>query len=289
MNRKRLSRIALRKSLDIRREAGVKPEGGINVYDLADHLDIEVRFLNVPSMEGMYSRRPGPVIVISSERPAGRQRFTTAHEIGHHVFGHGSTIDQLKGKPFDRKEDADEFLVDAFAGFLLMPKIAIQHAFLCRDWSPENLTPTRAYVLACSFGVGYSTFLHHSSRVAQVVPVSLAGKLDKTQPKEIRSRLLGHAVPKHLMVVDEHWNGRPIDLQVGDLVLSLLHVEAESRHVRRSGSTMHGPIYEAISPGIDRMAAQNEDEWVSFVRVSRAGYAGRSKYRHLEASEENYA
>jgi Zn-dependent peptidase ImmA (M78 family) len=61
---------------------------------LAEQEGVEVRFSALPSAEGIYS--PGkPVIVVSSLRPAGRQAYTGAHELGHHIYGHGEQFDEL--------------------------------------------------------------------------------------------------------------------------------------------------------------------------------------------------
>ena len=50
-------------------------------------------------------------IFISSLRPTGRQHFTCAHELGHHIFNHGMKIDELVSKKESSYND-DEFLVD---------------------------------------------------------------------------------------------------------------------------------------------------------------------------------
>ena len=83
----------------MRRRAGFSLNEAICVYDLADQLGIEVRFADIPSMEGMYCRESGPTIILSSLRPSGRQAFTCAHELGHHSNGDGTGIDQLVERP----------------------------------------------------------------------------------------------------------------------------------------------------------------------------------------------
>jgi len=42
-------------------------------------------------MEGMYYRGDPARIVIGARRPLSRRNFTCGHELGHHIFGHGST------------------------------------------------------------------------------------------------------------------------------------------------------------------------------------------------------
>lgn len=82
---------------------------------------MKVQFLNDINTEGIYATRPKPMILISSLRPLSRRAFTCAHELGHHFFGHGSTIDELKEESESVDFQPHEFLADTFGGFLLMP------------------------------------------------------------------------------------------------------------------------------------------------------------------------
>jgi Zn-dependent peptidase ImmA (M78 family) len=86
MNRRQqtLAKSAAVQALRIRASVHVKPWDAIDIFDLTQQLGVEVRFAKISSMEGMYLRQSAPTILIASERPAGRQRFSCAHELGHH-------------------------------------------------------------------------------------------------------------------------------------------------------------------------------------------------------------
>src|SRR4051812_18605233 len=114
MLRRRLAKDALWSACRVRREAGLALRSAICVYDLAQGMGVEVRFIDLASMEGTYSRVPQPTILISSLRPPGRQAFTCGHELGHHIYGHGFRIDELMSEGHGAKADGDEFLVDCF-------------------------------------------------------------------------------------------------------------------------------------------------------------------------------
>src|SRR5438874_13211824 len=106
-------------------------------------------------MEGTYLKSDPPRILISALRPLFRRVFNCAHELGHHVFGHGSTIDELQEDGQEKPAfEPNEFLVNAFAGFLLMPPLAVRRAFTLRGWRPETATPEQCFIVACSLGVG---------------------------------------------------------------------------------------------------------------------------------------
>ena len=86
---------ALVHALRLRKRIGATLRDSVSPYAAAEQLGIEVRFMDFPSMEGMYVAGASPKILLSSLRPQGRRAFTCAHEIGHHVFGHGEQFDEL--------------------------------------------------------------------------------------------------------------------------------------------------------------------------------------------------
>src|SRR5205823_1016915 len=142
-------------ALRVRQSAGLGMWTPICVYDIAEKFGIEVRFVDISSMEGMYCKNTTPLILVSSLRPAGRQTFTCGHEIGHHVYKHGTRIDEIVGRLNAKSHfDPEEFLADCFAGFLLMPKSAVNRAFAIRGWEIGSCTPLQLYTIAGLFGVG---------------------------------------------------------------------------------------------------------------------------------------
>ena len=133
-----------------------------------------MRFNNI-NMAGMYQRGLPPRIHLSA-RPLQRRAYNCAHELGHHVFGHGSSIDELredaKSQPWD---DPKEFLADTFAGFILMPIIGLRRAFSVRgsrgdlgNVAIDHMPDGRAVTLVI---VGHRTgpaLLHRQPRLGAV-------------------------------------------------------------------------------------------------------------------------
>src|SRR6202043_3855502 len=159
LDRRSLAIQAMQTAAATRAEAGVGQAGPICIYGVCETLGVNVRF-NYINMEGMYQRGAQPRIHLSARRPLPRRAFNCAHELAHHVFHHGTSIDELredaKAKPW---EDPKEFLADTFAGFMLMPTIGLRRAFSVRGWTPETATPAQIFTIACEFGVGYATLL----------------------------------------------------------------------------------------------------------------------------------
>ncbi len=279
--RKELAREALAAALQLRTSKGRDLIDPICIYDLAEELKIEVRFADIPSLEGMYSNAPRPAIIIGSERPAGRRVYTCGHEIGHHRFGHGTRVDELRPDdagppPFE----PEEFLAQSFAGFLLMPKLAICNAFSIRGWKPAEATAEQIYRISNLFGVTYTGLIHHMANSLGLLSGSYAEKLVHIKLRDIRADFITDP-KRQLVLVDKFWKARAVDLEVGDLVLAPHNVICEGRSLVQVERTAKGELLEAVQPGHGRFADPTS-EWATFVRISRRFFVGRSIYRHLE-------
>ena len=253
-----------------------------NVYDVAEKLGVEVRFLDIPSMEGVYVNGVLPSIIISSLRPPGRQFFTCAHELGHHILEHGEQYDELVGirtqiRPFDPKE----FQADCFAGSLLMPKIAVSRIFSLRQLSPKTCAPEALYVIANWFGVGYNTLIHHMAKALKILSPIRANSLLQHRPIKLRSKILGRECRNHLIIIDHLWDGRCVDTQATDILHLPPRVTIEGVCVEELEAGEKKTLARAVRPGTGRIMAL-DSSWSVRVRVSRKQYIGRGKYRFEE-------
>jgi hypothetical protein len=275
-----LAKSAAARALRIRAEVHAKPWEAIDVFDVAQQLGVEVRFTKISSMEGMYLRQDAPVILIASERPAGRQRFSCAHEIGHHAFGDGTRVDELFDPSSGAVRHDDEIRADMFAGMLLMPKSAVDHALSVRKLNPATANPVEFYRVACWLGVGYSTLAGHLHYALRAITQERFATVDRFTPKAIRESVLGKSTSEELIIVDERWSGRPVDAAVGDLLMLPPGTSTEGPFCEKRAVLTHGVLYQAVTPGIGRF--ESPSGWAAFVRVSRKHYEGRSIFRHLE-------
>jgi Zn-dependent peptidase ImmA (M78 family) len=279
--------LALDRSLDVRMSAGADVKSPICVFDLCDALSVRLKFVDL-NMEGLYVRgRDGTAeILVSSLRPLPRRVFTCGHELGHHVFGHGFSVDQMVERMEETANfDPNEFLVDTFAGFLLMPTIGIRRAFAVRGWRHQTASPEQLFTVACSFGVGYETLIAHMTFSLRMYSQAQRKLLLKDGPKSIRRRILGAESSDPLVIVDDHWQLPTIDLEVGTRVLLPRNTAVAGNHLASERQTPSGNLYRAERPGITRVTNE-KSEWAAFVRVSRYQFAGLSRYRHLEEEED---
>jgi Zn-dependent peptidase ImmA (M78 family) len=280
-----LARQALRGALEIRRRISASSSEPICIFDLAEQLGIEVVFRPESSLGGLYNKTT-QTILIPTYRPAGRQAFTCAHEIGHWFFGHGTSIDEINDVERYHEDNAKERLVDIFASYLLMPPRAVREAYSNRNWEIGNCAPMQAYVVAGQLGVGYETLVQHMRYSLRLISNTHAKQLVKTTPKQLRHDVLGADRTQRLVLVDLAWAKVAVDLQVGDLAIVPNTAKLEGRSGVVVGDHELGTIIEACQPGVSRIELPNRT-WSAFVRVSRKDFIGRSIYRHLEDPDVN--
>jgi Zn-dependent peptidase ImmA (M78 family) len=302
-DRKKLALDAASRAMKMRRRLGIGLHEVICPFDIAQSLGIDVRLHNVPTMEGMYCqmRNRPPLIVLASERPAGRQRYTCGHELGHHEYGHGVRLDELLDDAAlqalsqtqghrHRYSDPDEYLVDRFAGFLLMPKSAVDRAFAKRNKKPETAEPHEIYIIACYLGVGYRTLIEHLCFSLNCIS---RGRLESlrqwaTRLPNLRKAIAGQTV-RHIVVVDDAWENSTIDVLTGDVIHIPHGWVAEGDGMEPIGTSPSdywpsGEMIRVTRQGIG--AITTTDGRQISLRVSRRGFTGLARYRYLDDPDE---
>lgn len=76
---------------------------------------------NAQGVSGQYIGGVVPTIKYDYSDSSNRQRFTVAHELGHHVMGHGPAFRDTSRSFFSTVHDPKEVSANRFAAELLMP------------------------------------------------------------------------------------------------------------------------------------------------------------------------
>ena len=308
-----LAKEALAAALKTRRKLKLELHEAVCVYDAAERLDVEVRFVAITSMEGMYVRRTlegaSSHILVAAARPSGRQAMTAGHELGHHVFGHGTRIDQYLTRPARANQpemtqraaqsqtafDPEEFLAQTFGSYFLMPKSAVDRGFAVRNLIPAQATASEVFRVAGWLGVGYTALVHHMYWSLKLITWRHAESLLAWKSPALREQLLGRSPSADVYVVDPHWTGRPVDLKIGDIAIVPSGAVVESTSGQHAMNPTLAPaiastttpglrIVEATATGLGRIVA---GDWAVFLRVAEREFAGRNMYRHLSADPDN--
>lgn len=284
--RKQLVLKAAARAEHIRAKCGISPTSSVDPISVAEQRGCEVIYMSLPSLEGVYSPAPRPAIVLGSERPAGRRAYTCTHELGHHEFKHGERVEELKNGKSQMTKDPDEFLADMFAANLLMSQASIRHALKVRSLDIKKIEPMQVLCLASFFGVGYGTLIDQMTFTLGLLNHELRDHLRKVKPKDIKARF-DCAPSSELIVVDAFWQGRAVDLEVGDtLVLHPGIIMEDKPRILRNKVIDGQPTFKAVARGLIR-AYHNSNDWAVNIRIAPKQYAGLAQYRFLDDPEED--
>lgn len=282
-----LARKALGDALKLRSDNEIQLTDALSIYDLAEQIGVrEVRFVEIPSLEEMYWKNE-KTIFVSSLRPAGRQAFSCAHGLGHHVYGHGMCIASVSESENCDKDHPDEFLAEVFAGFLLMPKSTVCHGFHCRGWDAKSCTPLQVQAVATWLGVGYATLVQHMYHSLKLISRNYADRLLAISPAKIRLHVLGSVGIGQMVMVDEKWTGRPVDIDVGDTLVLKDKIIFNGANLEFYGHNRLGSSVVAKMPGLANLYIPGTEDSLA-VRVSRKAYHGRNKFRFEEDPDYDF-
>lgn len=283
--RRRLTLKAASLAQIVRVKCKINNTAAIDPITVAETLGCEVWFMPLPSLEGMYTPTPRSVIILGSERPAGRRAFTCAHEIGHNECKHGARIDEFVNDNTPETDDLDEFTANMFAAFLLMPKSIIQKTLKERNLQPQTIDPRQIFSMASYLNVGYGTLISHMTWTLNLLNRQQCKDLLRTQPKKLKAQF-GGSPQGEVIIVDRLWQDRTVDLEVGDILV--LHSDArleEKSLLKFSGTTDGHKTYIATARGYTRAFEENTG-WAANIRIAPKFYEGLARFRFYPDPEE---
>ncbi len=284
--RKQLALRAAARAEYVRSKCGIGHNAAVDVLCVAEKRKCEVRFMSLPSLEGAYCPNPGPVIILGSDRPAGRRAFTCSHELGHHEFKHGIRVEELDAEKYQETKELTEFLADMFAAFLLMSQASIRHALKNRGIDPKHIEPIQVFRLASFLGVGYGTLIDHMTWTLRLLTLRQRETLRNTRPVDLKKDF-GGSPRSEVVLVDELWRDRAVDLEIGDiLVLPKGVVVEDVPRLSPHGVIDAQLVFKAISRGYLRAFNENSG-WAVNIRIAPKKFVGLARYRFFADPEED--
>lgn len=268
---------------DIRARLGLNMFQSVNIFDACIRLGLSVRCVDI-NMEGVYIEQEGginPTILLSNLRPLPRRCFTCAHELGHHIFRHGSKIDALSNESSEGSNDTEEHLVDSFAAALLMPVAGILAEFKKRKWVIQNASPINFYTVSSVFGTGYQTLVINC-KVNGLINEPKAFALLKVGPAKILKGIFTSTiVNSYFKIIDRYSQLNVIDLEVSNYIILPSDIKIDGDHLKKYKESNIGTCYVAVKPGIVR-ASSSDGSSSYFIRIQNFQYVGLVENRHLE-------
>ena len=141
MNINQLRREAVLAAEDVLADLDLADGTKIPIFDLIEDRGIWLSFQPLERLLGVYQRIGNVAgVAINVARPLAMQRFTAAHELGHHELGHESHVDDetsIEGS----SNDPQELQAQTFAASLLMSEVAVE-AHLMKIVPRERWTRT---------------------------------------------------------------------------------------------------------------------------------------------------
>lgn len=233
----------------------------IDVFDVISRAGIILAFQPLKKLSGAVVFEPrAPVgIIINSNHPPARQRYTAAHELGHYFMNHGASIDPDRdlvrdGVPTTEKE----MLAEAFAAWFLMPRELVVST-LKRMGKATLTSPIDAYELSLRLGTSYESTVLHSSNLRLATMPRIRQWL-REKPALLKKRLAGEFAPDDLKndvwLFGETDTGFHAVVRPGDRVLvSLREIPSSGwrwQEARKSGNFPDLVNKHYLSRGIEK-------------------------------------
>jgi len=187
-------RAALRLQRDLGLDQGAARAHRVDVFGAIYRQNVPLMFRKLEPLLGAYLREQGnPGIILTTRRPLGQQRFTAAHELGHHVLNHDPHADDdsiLRRSPDHARDYINlpptEQEADAFASYFLVPDWLITTLMKRQHWTPQHLqNPDIVYQMALRVGASYRATLYALVRNSVIGP-GIRQQLLKSKPATIK-------------------------------------------------------------------------------------------------------
>lgn len=237
MNWAEAHRTAMLAAVHAHRDYEIDDSTRVDVFNAIEGAGVLLAFEPFPRLAGMYFAPPefAPAIVINSQHPLSRQRYTAAHELGHHYLSHGTSVDP-EMEPLYRWGTGDfpdvEKVAEAFAAWFLMPDRLVRKELaelgIVGPQSPEDV-----YALSLRLGTSYRATARHLQNLGLANAVSVTQWVE-ISPRDIKKGLSGNVPPadwrNDVWVLDESDHLGAFNVRSGDrVILSLPEIPSSGR------------------------------------------------------------
>lgn len=173
----------------------------MDVFAAIKALRIVVLFRPLDGLLGAYVPTPNSAgMLVTTQRDHHVQRFTAAHELGHHVFQHRTVSLDITVGYVGRGEktgyDEQELEADSFAAEFMLPKWLIVAHARRQGWGVVELRrPEIVYQLSLRLAASYQATCY-ALRSAELLTQREAGALAVRPPRESKQRAMHDVVPR---------------------------------------------------------------------------------------------
>ena len=173
------------------RDLGLDVGAPIDVFGAIEREQVWLMFQPLDRLFGAYRRHDAPGIVVHSGHPVRTQRFTAAHELGHHLLGHDISVDSREEvEPGESSLPGQEVQAQAFAATFLMPVQLVNRALSRVELprKPNTIDPEQAYRVSLELGSSYAATVAQL-RALDRISAANARELHRARPIDIKTQL----------------------------------------------------------------------------------------------------
>lgn len=200
---------------------GLSMRERVDVFDVIEDERIWLFFRPLRNLFGAYERHGETAgIIINANHPLTLQRFTAAHEYGHHALGHTASADDEGHIYRGRSQNLEEVAAQSFAGEFVMPLQLVNYTLRTMGITDRHpsLDVRQVYQLSLELGVSYAAAV--TQLVGQrKITVSAGRRLREVSPLDIKVGLAG-VKPEHswadVWILDQTQEGRQLAPRLRD-------------------------------------------------------------------------
>ena len=194
MNRREETLRAVSKAADI---LATSPKGNRASFDIVGAItkrEIPLFFRPLDRLWGAFvlDGEGAGGIMVTSRLGLAVQRFTLAHELGHFLLGHQSSLDKtvgFAGRYASKSRATEEVAADTFASELLAAKRLMVDSAARHGWNKQKLhQPDNIYQLSLRLGISYQAACW-GLVTSEVLTPGEAGRLQKKPVKNLKHAL----------------------------------------------------------------------------------------------------
>ncbi|HAE55166.1 ImmA/IrrE family metallo-endopeptidase [Parvibaculum sp.] len=184
------------------REALASGTDSVDVFGAAQRLGLFIMFRPLDGLLGAYvPTRALCGMLVTTQRDLHVQRFTAAHELGHHMLEHRTlSLDNdvgFVGRGEEAKHDLQEVEADAFAAEFLLPRWLIVAHLNRQRWGREHVRkPDIVYQLSLRLGASYAATCW-ALFSQKLIDRGTVEHLRSVEPKEAKQRAVPDVHPEN--------------------------------------------------------------------------------------------
>ena len=185
-------RVSAAHALDARRELGVAMNEPVDVYDAIHRSSLWLMFQPLDRLYGLYERSTNAAgVVINVKVHPALQRFTAAHELGHHVLGHNGSLDPEDHIQGFANLELQELEAQFFAAEFLMPIAAVNAIAAELGVDRASVTAEDIYQVSLRLRTSYLATVNRLQMLEWFGSIG-GRRLREIAPKEIKRAMLRH-------------------------------------------------------------------------------------------------